>query len=75
MDSVDRRLNKLRSALVPLQPARLTVTLKDGTTTIEDAETVWRVFTDANLRKQVVDVEADRSDHVELAELIAALCR
>lgn len=75
MDSVDRRVNKLRSALMPLQPARLTVTLKDGTTTIEDAETVWRFFTDANLRKQVMDVEADQYSYCELAALIVALCR
>lgn len=75
MRDITKRLDTLETTLQRNIPAKLTVTLADGSESVEDAESVWRFFTDEELRKQVVDVEADQIGYVELAALIVNLCR
>ena len=57
------------------QEAKLTVTLTDGSTMVTDAGGVWDYFKDEELRKQVIDIEADQYGYCELANLVLVLCR
>lgn len=75
MNSTNRRLDRIARTLEPMQEAKLTVTLADGSTTITDASGVWDFFKDEELRKKVMDVEADQYGYCELANLVLALCR
>lgn len=75
MKSVIERLAAAEDALRRNEPERLTVTLSDGSTSIEDAVTVWRFFTDKNLRKQVVSISANQPGYVELAGVVEILCQ
>lgn len=73
--SISRRLSEVEAILRRNEPERLTVTLSDGSTYIEDAASVWRFFEDETLRRQVLSISANQPGYVELAALVEALCR
>ena len=75
MSSVRKRLDRIARTLEPMQEAKLTVTLTDGSTMVTDVGGVWDYFKDEELRKQVIDIEADQYSYCELASLVLALCR
>lgn len=72
---IQKRLTQLEAMLRQQRPAVLVVTLENGAQEAADPATVWDFFKNAELRKQVVNVETDSPGHVELCGVIMALCR
>lgn len=73
--NVDRRLEQMRERLERSRPCQMTITLKSGEQITTDPAGAWNVCHDHTLVWDVANVTADKPEYMELAGLIAALCR